>query len=290
MTQIIQAFSDISDRYDAAFVDLWGCVHNGVAAFPEAIAALQSFRQKGGVVVLLTNAPRPRTEVAEQLRALGVPDDAWDTIATSGDSARAAMFTGAVGSKVYHIGEQRDLPFFEPMKLISDPVEIHQVPLQEAEGIVCTGPFDAHADPSVLRPDLLYAKQKDLPLLCANPDVVVDRGETREYCAGAVAQLYTDMGGTSLYFGKPYPPVYDLARRRLTEVKPGIADAAILAIGDGPHTDIEGAMGEDLDSLFISGGLAAKETKTSQSPDESALSDYIQGENINPTYTIGRLR
>lgn len=290
MTQIIQAFSDISDRYDAAFVDLWGCVHNGVAAFPEAIAALQSFRQKGGVVVLLTNAPRPRTEVAEQLRALGVPDDAWDTIATSGDSARAAMFTGAVGSKVYHIGEQRDLPFFEPMKLISDPVEIHQVPLQEAEGIVCTGPFDAHADPSVLRPDLLYAKQKDLPLLCANPDVVVDRGETREYCAGAVAQLYTEMGGTSLYFGKPYPPVYDLARRRLTEVKPGIADAAILAIGDGPHTDIEGAMGEDLDSLFISGGLAAKETKTSQSPDESALSDYIQGENINPTYTIGRLR
>lgn len=290
MTQIIQAFSDISDRYDAAFVDLWGCVHNGVAAFPEAIAALQSFRRKGGVVVLLTNAPRPRTEVAEQLRALGVPDDAWDTIATSGDSARAAMFTGAVGSKVYHIGEQRDLPFFEPMKLISDPVEIHQVPLQEAEGIVCTGPFDAHADPSVLRPDLLYAKQKDLPLLCANPDVVVDRGETREYCAGAVAQLYTDMGGTSLYFGKPYPPVYDLARRRLAEVKPGIADAAILAIGDGPHTDIEGAMGEDLDSLFISGGLAAKETKTSQSPDESALSDYIQGENINPTYTIGRLR
>lgn len=289
MTQIIQAFSDISDRYDAAFVDLWGCVHNGVAAFPEAIAALQSFRQKGGVVVLLTNAPRPRTEVAEQLRALGVPDDAWDTIATSGDSARAAMFTGAVGSKVYHIGEQRDLPFFEPMKLISDPVEIHQVPLQEAEGIVCTGPFDAHADPSVLRPDLLYAKQKDLPLLCANPDVVVDRGETREYCAGAVAQLYTEMGGTSLYFGKPYPPVYDLARRRLAEVKPGIADAAILAIGDGPHTDIEGAMGEDLDSLFISGGLAAKETKTSQTPDESALSAYIQKENINPTYTIGRL-
>lgn len=290
MTQIIQALSDISDRYDAAFVDLWGCVHNGLAAFPEAIAALQAFRRTGGVVVLLTNAPRPRTEVAEQLRALGVPEDAWDTIATSGDSARAAMFTGAVGSKIYHIGEQRDLPFFEPMKLIADPVEIHQVPLQEAEGIVCTGPFDAHADPSVLRPDLLYAKQKDLPLLCANPDVVVDRGETREYCAGAVAQLYSEMGGTSLYFGKPHPPVYDLARRRLAEVKPGIADAAVLAIGDGPHTDIDGAMGEDIDSLFISGGLASKETKTSQTPDESALNAYIEKEKINPTYTIGLLR
>mgnify|MGYP001627812567 FL=1 len=290
MTQIIQSLSEISDRYDAAFVDLWGCVHNGVTAFPEAVAALQDFRQRGGVVVLLTNAPRPRDEVADQLRLFQVPDDAWDTIATSGDSARAAMFTGAVGSKIYHIGEQRDLPFFAPLKLIEDPVTITQVPLQEAEGIVCTGPFDAHAEPDALRPDLLYAKQKDLPLLCANPDVVVDRGETREYCAGAVAALYTEMGGTSLYFGKPHPPVYDLARRRLAEVKPGIPDAAILAIGDGPHTDIDGAMGEDLDSLFISGGLAAKETKTSHSPDETALGAYIQGENINPTYTIGRLR
>ena len=290
MTQIIQSLSEISARYDAAFVDLWGCVHNGVTAFPEAVAALQGFRQRGGVVVLLTNAPRPRDEVADQLRLFQVPDDAWDTIATSGDSARAAMFTGAVGSKIYHIGEQRDLPFFAPLKLIEDPVTITQVPLQEAEGIVCTGPFDAHAEPDALRPDLLYAKQKDLPLLCANPDVVVDRGETREYCAGAVAALYTEMGGTSLYFGKPHPPVYDLARRRLAEVKPGIPDAAILAIGDGPHTDIDGAMGEDLDSLFISGGLAAKETKTSHSPDETALGAYIQGENINPTYTIGRLR
>ena len=290
MTQIIQQLSDISDRYEAAFVDLWGCLHNGIEAFPEAVAALQGFRQRGGVVVLLTNAPRPRTEVAEQIRGFNVPDDAWDIIATSGDSARSAMFTGAVGSKVYHIGEQRDLPFFEPLKLVKDPVKIERVPLNEAEGIVVTGPFDAQADPSDLRPDLLYAKQKDLPLLCANPDIVVDRGDTREYCAGAVAALYTEMGGTSLYFGKPHPPVYDLARRRLSEVRSGVADSAILAIGDGPHTDIDGAMGEDIDSLFISGGLAARETKTSQDPDVEALEAYLAQENISPTYTIGRLR
>ncbi|MGK7662492.1 MULTISPECIES: TIGR01459 family HAD-type hydrolase [unclassified Marinovum] len=290
MTRIIHSLSDISDRYDAAFVDLWGCVHNGVAAFPEAVAALQAFRAGGGTVVLLTNAPRPRDEVADQLRRLQVPDDAWDTIATSGDSARAAMFTGAVGSKVYHIGTPGDERFFGPLHLIDDPVEITRVPLKEAEGIVCTGPFDAHADPADLRPDLLWAKQKDLPLLCANPDIVVDRGETREYCAGAIAALYTEMGGTSLYFGKPHPPVYDLARRRLAEVRPGVADTAILCIGDGPHTDIDGAMGEDIDSLFISGGLAAQETKTSQDPEESALNVYLTKENINPTYTIGRLR
>ncbi|MEQ8342333.1 MAG: TIGR01459 family HAD-type hydrolase [Marinovum algicola] len=290
MTRIIHSLSDISDRYDAAFVDLWGCVHNGVAAFPEAVAALQAFRAGGGTVVLLTNAPRPRDEVADQLRRLQVPDDAWDTIATSGDSARAAMFTGAVGSKVYHIGTPGDERFFGPLHLIDDPVEITRVPLKEAEGIVCTGPFDAHADPADLRPDLLWAKQKDLPLLCANPDIVVDRGETREYCAGAIAALYTEMGGTSLYFGKPHPPVYDLARRRLAEVRPGVANTAILCIGDGPHTDIDGAMGEDIDSLFISGGLAAQETKTSQDPEESALNAYLTKENINPTYTIGRLR
>lgn len=289
MTRIIHSLSDISDRYDAAFVDLWGCVHNGVAAFPEAVAALQAFRAGGGTVVLLTNAPRPRDEVADQLRRLQVPDDAWDTIATSGDSARAAMFTGAVGSKVYHIGTPGDERFFGPLHLIDDPVEITRVPLKEAEGIVCTGPFDAHADPADLRPDLLWAKQKDLPLLCANPDIVVDRGETREYCAGAIAALYTEMGGTSLYFGKPHPPVYDLARRRLAEVRPGVANTAILCIGDGPHTDIDGAMGEDIDSLFISGGLAAQETKTSQDPEESALNAYLTKENINPTYTIGRL-
>ncbi|MGY3437780.1 MULTISPECIES: TIGR01459 family HAD-type hydrolase [unclassified Marinovum] len=290
MTQIIQSLSEISDRYDAAFVDLWGCVHNGITAFPDAVAALQGFRARGGTVVLLTNAPRPRDEVADQLRAFNVPDDAWDTIATSGDSARAAMFTGAVGKKVFHIGAPSDERFFGPLQLINDPVEIERVSLHEAEGIVCTGPFDAQAEPSVLRPELLLAKQKDLPLLCANPDIVVDRGETREYCAGAIAALYTEMGGRSLYFGKPHPPVYDLARRRLAEIRPGVGDAAILAIGDGPHTDIDGAMGEDIDSLFISGGLAAEETRTKEQPEPEALKAYLAQEQISPSYTIGFLR
>ncbi len=291
MTRIIQSLAEVSDRYEALFVDLWGCLHNGINAFPDAVAAMQAYRAKGGKVVLVTNSPKPRAGVAGQLMQFGVPEDAYDTIATSGDSARTAMYQGAVGTSVYFMGEwARDAGFFEPIDVVGNPVEITRVPLAEAEGIVCCGPFDPMADPAVNRADFLYAKQKGLKLLCANPDIVVDRGERREWCAGALARLYTEMGGQSLYFGKPHPPIYDLARRRLTALGKDIGNTAILAIGDGIHTDIRGAMGEDIDSLFISGGLAAKETKTDAQPDTEALNTYLKKEMSNPTYTIGQLR
>jgi len=289
MTQIIDSLDEISGRYKALFVDLWGCLHNGREAFPEAVAALQRYKAGGGAVVLITNAPRHRKAVEGQLAGLNVPEDCWDTVVTSGDSARAAMFQGVVGQKVYFIGIDFDLTFFDPISIVEDPVEIARVPLEEAEGIVCTGPFDAHADPSELRPQLLYAKQKGLKLLCANPDIVVDRGETREYCAGAIAQLYTEMGGESLYFGKPHPPIYDLARRRLARIA-DVTDYDILCIGDGIATDIRGAMGEDLDALFISGGLAREQTKTDRQPDPAALEAYLAQEMMSPLYAIGHLR
>ncbi len=290
MTRIVETLAEISPNYDALFVDLWGCVHNGVTAFPDAVAALQTYRKSGGKVVLVTNSPRPRAGVVKQLSHFGVPDDAWDTIATSGDSARAAMFLGAVGNKVWFIGQPGEEKFFQPLSLLDDPMEITQVPLDQAEGIVCTGPVDPMADPAVMRPQFLYAKQKGLKLLCANPDIVVDRGEKREWCAGALAALYTEMGGESLYFGKPHPPIYDLARRRLSALGTDIPNDRILCIGDGVLTDIAGAMGEDIDSLFISGGLAALETKTGTQPDADALSDYLEREKSSPTFTIGFLR
>ncbi len=290
MAQIIQSFDEISDRYDAAFVDLWGCMHNGLTAFPAAVAAMQQFRAKGGKVVLLTNAPRPRGPVAEQIERLGIPKDAWDVIATSGDAARAAMFTGVVGKKVWFMGESHDESFFEPLNIIENPVSIERVTLEEAEGIVCCGPFDSHADPAVNRPEFLYAKTKGLKLLCANPDIVVDRGHSREWCAGALAQLYTEMGGESLYFCIPHPPIYDLARRRLAGLGVNVPDAGIICIGDGIATDIQGAMGEDLDSLFITGGLAAAETLTADQPDAKALSAYLDKSMLGPTFAIGFLR
>lgn len=290
MTQIIQSLSDISDRYEALFVDLWGCVHNGIHALPDAVAALRAFRNKGGCVILVTNAPRSRHEVAKQLVRFEVPDDCYDDIATSGDSARVAMFQGAVGNKVWFMGLDFDLTFFEPISLLETPEPITRVPLEDAEGIVCCGPFDPYADPDVNRPQFLLAKQRRLKLLCANPDIVVDRGERREWCAGALAKLYTEMGGESLYFGKPHPPIYDLARRRLAQHRPNLSDSAILAIGDGPQTDITGAMGEDIDSLFITGGLARQETRTTEDPDPAALDAYLAQEAISPAFSIGYLR
>lgn len=290
MTQIIEALSDVSDRYDAVFCDLWGCLHDGLRALPEAVAALQAFRAKGGKVVLLTNAPRPRADVARQLDRFGVPSDCWDTIATSGDSARVAMFRGAIGDKVWFMGQDYDLTFFEPPHIVSDPTPVERVPLDQATGIACLGPFDAQADPAVNRPEFLYAKQKGLKLLCANPDIVVDRGETREWCAGALAQLYTEMGGESLYFGKPHPPVYGLARQRLDEIGADVPDSRILCIGDGIHTDVQGALGEDLDVIFITGGLARDETDTDRQPNPAALAAFVDKAQLTPTYAMGFLR
>ena len=290
MTQIINALSQISDQYDALFVDLWGCVHDGLKVFPAANKALCRYRSTGGKVILVTNSPKPSNEIEKQMDILGVSFEAWDSIASSGDSARAAMFQGVVGQKVYFIGEHRDLPFFEPMQWLNNAKSIHRVSLKDAEGIVCTGPFNPKADPEEMLPTFQIAKRRGLKLLCSNPDIVVDRGDSREWCAGALAQLYNHMGGQSLYFGKPHPPIYDLARRRLATIAGNINSVRILAIGDGIQTDINGASNQNIDSLFISGGLSKTETKTTHIPDPLALNDFLLGQKEAPRFTIGYLQ
>ena len=164
MTQIINALSQISGQYGALFVDLWGCVHNGVMAFPAANDALCRYRSTGGKVILVTNSPKPSNEIEKQISTLGVSLDAWDAIASSGDSARAAMFQGVVGQKIYFIGEARDLPFFEPLKYLGDPKPILRVPLNEAEGIVCTGPFNPKANPEEMLPIFQKAKKEGVTI------------------------------------------------------------------------------------------------------------------------------
>lgn len=291
MTRIITALAEVSASYDALLVDLWGCLHNGISPFPAAVAALQEYRAGGGAVVLLTNAPRHHRMVKRQIDRMGVPEDCWDVIVSSGDAARAAMYRGAVGHKVWFMGEKHDLSFFDPSEDVADPIAVELVPLDEAEGIVCCGPFDPFAAPESWRPDLLYAKQKGLKLLCANPDLVVDRGDKREWCAGAVAQMYDEMGGESLYFGKPHPPIYDLARRRLAETGHVVPEARMLAIGDGIATDIAGAIGEDIDALFITGGLAAEETGTRDGqPDPARTKAFLAAHQLSPTFVMGALR
>ena len=290
MTVVIKSLDDVSDRYDALFVDLWGCVHNGVKAYTSANDSLKKYRTKGGKVVLVTNSPRPRSGVEKQLIKFGVDPEAWDLIATSGDSARMAMFQGVVGNKIYFIGTPYEENFFEPLNVVKNPVNIERVPIGEAEGIVCTGPFNSLENLDVYSSDFEFAKKRGLKLLCANPDIIVDRGNTREWCAGALAKMYTDIGGESLYFGKPFQPIYELARQRLSSSGVQIKDDRILAIGDGITTDILGAEKEGIDSLFITGGLAALETGTKEQPDQGLLEHYLKEQKLNPAYSIGYLR
>ena len=291
MTRIIQSLSEISGRYEALFCDLWGCLHNGRVAFPAAVSALQAYRAGGGRVVLMTNAPRPNSYVQAQLDRLGVPRDAWDLVVSSGDAAQLGLLSGLVGHKVYHLGPSKDDGFFTDLPN-GDAPEITRVPLEEAEGIVCTGPFDElNETPEDYRATFLYAKTRGLKMLCTNPDIVVDLGETRIYCAGALAQLYEEMGGEALYFGKPHPPIYDLARQRLTEQGGFVENGRVLAIGDGIHTDIQGGIGEGIDTLFVTGGIAADAFGAdTEAPDPALLETWLTEHQLSATYAIGRLR
>jgi HAD superfamily hydrolase (TIGR01459 family) len=295
MTEIIASLAEVGARYDAVFCDLWGCLHNGKAAFPAAVAALQGFRAGGGTVVLLTNAPRPASSVEAQLARLGVPRDAWDLIVTSGDAAQFALVSGAVGRKVHFIGADKDEPFFSDLApdiaaLAAGQPPVQRVPLREAEGIVCTGLRDDQTEtPQDYRAELLLGKTLGLPMLCANPDIVVDFGDKRLWCAGALARDYEQMGGRALYFGKPHPPIYDLARRRLAALRPG--EAQVLCIGDGIATDIQGGMAEELDCLFITGGIdAAAFGADPARPDPALLAPWLAERQLSPAYAMGALR
>ncbi len=285
MTQIIENFAEISAKYDAALVDLWGCLHNGVKPFAAAVSALETFRDKGGVVFLLTNSPRPSTSVYLQLDQIGVARDLYKGCASSGDAARTALASGAYGQNVFALGPERDLTFYEG-------IDVNRVPLNQAEGIVCTGLFDDTTEtPDDYRAIFLEAKNNGLKMLCANPDVMVDRGDKRIYCAGALGQAYTEMGGEVHYFGKPHPPIYDLAYQHLIDISGReIAPKKIIGIGDGIYTDIQGAIGENIDSLFITGGLAAEATATDGQPDAGALKQFLEKAQLTPTYSMGHLR
>ncbi|MEO0385929.1 MAG: TIGR01459 family HAD-type hydrolase [Pseudomonadota bacterium] len=291
MTPILSSLSEIAHRYDVLYCDLWGCLHNGVAVYPDAVAALQSFRAGGGSVILLTNSPRPRVSVKAQIAALGAPDDCWDDIASSGDAAQAALANGQFGSRVFHLGPDRDITFFQDET--GAPLPIERVAIEEAEGVVCTGLYDDRTEtPEDYRLILATAKARGLKMLCANPDVIVDVGDKRIYCAGALAEAYAALGGAVFYFGKPHPPIYDLARRRAEALRGRAVDPSrILCIGDGIATDVKGAVAEDLDSVLVTGGLAAEDTKTHDAdPDADALATFLDRAALTPTAAIGFLR
>jgi len=289
VTRLLTGFDQIAAQYELALVDLWGCVHNGRAIHGRAQAALCAFRAQGGRVLLLTNAPRTAASVRARLDEMGLSRDAYDGIVTSGDATQEAMLTGAVGRKVWHLGPPKDDDLFLDLPdWASDHAPITRVGFDDAEGIVCTGPFDDMSDtPEDYRGRLLSAKVRGLKMLCANPDLVVDYGDKRIYCAGSIAQLYAEMGGEVLYFGKPHPPAYDLARRYAARLGLKFAPDRVIAIGDGIHTDIQGGISEGIDTIFVTSGLAAAEFGPDPAaPDPKRLQAWLDEKGLHPTFAI----
>ena len=253
-TAIVSGLSEIADRYDVVLCDVWGVIHNGRESFPDACAALTTFQQTRGPVVLISNSPRPSSDVVHQLRGLGVPDSAWSAFVTSGDATRDELAKRAPG-RAWGVGPARDGPLYE-----GTGVELCETP-EEAAFVSCTGPFDDEKDtPEDYRERFELCVQRGLPMVCANPDRVVQRGNKLIYCAGALADLYEELGGEVFMCGKPYAPIYasTLAAAQRLAGKP-LDRARLLAIGDGIPTDVKGGNGQGLDVLFVASGIHGKE-------------------------------
>ena len=244
---------DLVGGVDVLLSDIWGVVHNGLVAFPEACDALHRFRAQSGTVILITNAPRPADSVQRQLRKLGVADETYDAIVSSGDLTRHFV-ADRPGQKMFLLGPERDNSIYRGL----DPVI---APLEQADYIVCTGLFDDETESAEnYRAMMLQARERKLTLVCANPDIVVERGDRLIYCAGAIAELYLELGGEVILYGKPHRPIYERAIA-LAAARRGQAVQLnrVLAIGDSVRTDLAGAHGFGIDCLFVTRGIHAEE-------------------------------
>lgn len=268
----IRSLEEIADRFAAVFCDVWGVVHNGVTPFATAIAALERMRSAGRPVLLVSNAPRPWPNVVDQLRTIGVPDDAYDRVITSGDVSRALLSARAPGP-VFHIGPPRDEPLFEGLAL-------EQTDFDRAAFLAVTGLFDDTTEtPGDYARLLQRARARNLELVCANPDVVVDRGGRLIYCAGALANAYRDLGGLVATAGKPHGPIFEVALREVEKLSGRWnAPDEILMIGDGLATDIAGAAGFGMPSLFVTGGIHAA--------DAADLGQAFEQAGVTPDWVI----
>lgn len=241
---------DVAGDYDILLCDVWGVIHNGRESFPAACQALTRFNEQGGHVVLISNSPRPSSDVVAQLDRLGVPRDSWRAFVTSGDATRAELAKRAPGP-AWVIGPERDWPLYEGLGLDS----AHGA--DDAAFISVTGPVDDETEtPEDYRDRLSQGVARDLELICANPDRVVQRGDRLIYCGGALADLYESLGGRVTMAGKPFGPIYDLALKEAADLLGRPADRSrVLCVGDGVVTDVLGANRQALDCLFIASGI-----------------------------------
>jgi HAD superfamily hydrolase (TIGR01459 family) len=283
--------SDLAGRYDLILCDVWGVIHNGVAHHPLAVDALQRFRRGGGTVVLITNAPAPARNVVTRMDSLGVPHDAYDAVATSGD-VTVAMIVEAGCPPVFNIGPEREVEIYHEAGRVG-PRKPLLVGVGQAELVIAISPSDRigrqPADYDVLLQMMLG---RALVMICANPDIVVEVGDTLEYCAGAIAERYEAIGGTVIQAGKPFPAIYERALG-LAQAKTGkIAKSRILAIGDAMHTDMQGARDQGIDGLFITSGIHRAElhgASRNDPLDRAALRQFLASRDARPVAALGTL-
>lgn len=265
---------ELATRYDALLCDIWGVLHNGDAAFADAVDALRRFRAGGGLVMLITNAPRSSQDIYPQLARLGVPRDAFDGIVTSGD-VTACLIAKSPDSPLFHFGPARDRSILED---VTNPL----VDLARAELCLLTGPLDdAIQSVDVYQPMLIQMRDNAVRMICANPDLVVRSGDRMVICAGSIAQRYTQLGGVVVYAGKPEAPIYKEALAKLTALAGrDIPKRKILAIGDGLPTDIKGAAKNGFDACFITGGIHRDDfgaiRDTDSAPETTARRERLQ--------------
>ncbi len=279
----VTGLSELATGYRALLCDVWGVVHDGERAHLPSTKALSRFRDGGGIVLLITNAPRPKAGVQSLFDRLGVPHDCYDDIITSGVVARE-MLAQRPGARVFHVGPERDLPIYEGLTL-------SLVGEDACELISCTGLFhDDHETPDDYRERLASWHARKLPMLCVNPDIVVERGDRLIWCAGALAERYRELGGETIVVGKPYAPIYEAALARVAEIAGGpVARDSVLAIGDGIDTDIRGAVGQGIDALFVANGIHAAVFGERDAPDLAKVHAFLATAGLGAHAVIKRL-
>jgi HAD superfamily hydrolase (TIGR01459 family) len=267
---VITAARDLLQNYDVLFCDVWGVLHDGFQAYPGAVRALTSFRKKGGTVVLVSNAPVPAERVARMLQDKKVDPESWDEIVSSGAIALDHVSRMNYAS-VFVIGPRdRDAAFMEKLTA-------RMVPLHDADAIVCTGLNDDRTETvSDYAPVLEEGRDRGLPFVCANPDLVVDVGGRHFVCAGALGEAYAALGGSVFWAGKPHPSAYDTAHDKARALRRGdVPKSRILAIGDAIRTDLKSAEGAGVDALFVTSGIHRADTMTGTAVDPVKLASAL---------------
>ena len=281
---VLPKAGELLARYDVLISDVWGVVHDGLWALEPACTALAAFRDGGGTVVLLSNAPAPSEQVAKLLDKKRVPREAWDRLVTSGDVTRS-LIAESHHRLVYHIVWESDRSVFAGQ-------DVELVDEERADIVVATELFDYRTEkPEQYRPQLSRFAARGLPFVCGNPDLVVHVGEDLLPCAGALALIYEELGGSVAWAGKPYRPAYDLALAAATEARKGQAVEAgrVLVIGDAVRTDLAGARMMGFDSLFIAGGIHRDETMNDGAVDPAGLTKVLEGLPVQPIAAMAAL-